>query len=84
MKVLVQSLSEAMVAARVPPEPLENSTKRAASDADLVEMPGEAGQLIARGYRPNDVGRALGTARPAGLPANEGHPGTRPKRVRVP
>src|SRR5574341_215826 len=43
---------------------------RAASDADLVEMPGEAGLLMARGYRPTDVGRALMTARPAGLPAN--------------
>lgn len=54
--------------------------KAHAADADLVEMPGEAGQLIAQGYKPSDVGRALGTARPAGLPANGGRPGSRPTR----
>jgi hypothetical protein len=63
---------------------VDRLTKRAASDADLVEMPGEAGQLIAGGYRPGDVGRALGTARPAGLPANEGKAGTRPRPGRIP
>ncbi len=64
---------------------LDRLNSRAASDADLVEMPGEAGLLIARGYRPGDVGRALSTARPAGVPANAGRPGTRPKPpVRVP
>jgi hypothetical protein len=49
-----------------------------ASDAELVEMPGEAGLLIARGYKPSDVGRALSAGRPAGLPANGGRPGARP------
>lgn len=64
---------------------LDRLHARAASEADLVEMPGEAGLLIARGYRPSDVGRALGAARPAGVPANGGRPGARPKPpVRVP
>lgn len=49
-----------------------------ASNADLVEMPGEAGLLIARGYKPSDLGRALGAGRPAGLPANGGWPGAQP------
>lgn len=56
-----------------------------ASEAELVEMPGEAGLLIARGYKPSDVGRTLGASRPAGVPANDGRPGARPQRpVRVP
>lgn len=49
-----------------------------ASDAQLADMPGEAGRLIAQGYRPSDVGRALAAGRPAGLPANGGRSGTRP------
>lgn len=49
-----------------------------ASDAELSQMPGEAGRMIAEGYRPSDVGRALGAGRPAGLPANSGRAGTRP------
>lgn len=49
-----------------------------ASDAELAAMPGEAGRLIAAGYRPSDVGRALGAGRPAGLPANGGRAGARP------
>jgi len=61
------------------------TTRAASSDADLVEMPGEAGLLIARGYRPSDVGRALSAGRPAGVPANPGRPGDRPQPpVRVP
>ncbi len=64
---------------------LDRLKGRAARDADLVEMPGEAGLLIARGYKPSDVGRALSVSRPAGLPANSGREGTRPKPpVRVP
>lgn len=50
------------------------------SDAQLVEMPGEAGLLIAQGYKPSDVGPALGVGRPAGLPANGGRPGIQPTR----
>lgn len=50
-----------------------------ASDADLAGMPGEAGRLIADGYKPSDVGRSLSTAgRPSGVPTNGGHPGARP------
>jgi hypothetical protein len=49
-----------------------------ASDAELAAMPGEAGRLIAAGYRPSDVGRALGAGRPSGLPANGGRAGARP------
>lgn len=49
-----------------------------ASDAELAAMPGEAGRMIAAGYRPSDVGRALGAGRPAGLPANGGRAGARP------
>jgi hypothetical protein len=50
-----------------------------ASDANLVEMPGEAGRLIAAGHKPGDVGRALNTAgRPLGVPANSGRPAVRP------
>ena len=56
-----------------------------ASDAELVEMPGEAGRLIAAGYKPSDVGRALSAAgRPSGLPANGGHPGAQPTRPSKP
>jgi hypothetical protein len=56
-----------------------------ASDANLVEMPGEAGRLIAEGYRPADVGRALNTAgRPTSVPANDGRPGARPDRPQRP
>ncbi|HEX9580491.1 MAG TPA: hypothetical protein VF970_05235 [Gemmatimonadales bacterium] len=56
-----------------------------ASESDLTEMPGEAGQLIAQGYRPSDVGPALRASRPAGVPANSGRPGARPQRPgRVP
>ena len=54
-----------------------------ASDADLVELPGEAGRLIAAGYKPSDVGRAL-SGRPSGVPANSGRPGTRPTRPSKP
>jgi hypothetical protein len=49
-----------------------------ATDAELASMPGDAGRLIAEGYRPSDVGRALGAGRPAGLPANGGRAGARP------
>jgi hypothetical protein len=56
---------------------LDRLTARA-SDAQLAEMPGEAGRLIAAGYRPSDVGRALGAGRPSGLPANGGRAGARP------
>lgn len=50
-----------------------------ASDADLAAMPGEAGRLIAEGYKPSDVGRSLSSAgRPSGVPTNGGHPGARP------
>lgn len=49
-----------------------------ASDAELADMPGEAGRMIAQGYKPSDVGRALGAGRPTGLPANSGHAGARP------
>ncbi len=50
-----------------------------ASDPDLEEMPGEAGRLIAEGYKPSDVGRSLSAAgRPSGVPTNGGHPGARP------
>lgn len=50
-----------------------------ASDADLAALPGEAGRLIAEGYKPSDVGRSLSTAgRPSGVPTNGGHPGARP------
>lgn len=49
-----------------------------ATDAELASMPGDAGRLIAEGYRPSDVGRALGAGRPAGLPANSGRAGARP------
>ena len=52
--------------------------KARASDAELAAMPGEAGRMIAAGYRPSDVGRALGAGRPAGLPANGGRAGARP------
>ncbi len=52
-----------------------------ASDADLAQMPGEAGRLIAAGYHPSDVGRALGAAgRPVGVPSNGGRPGEQPAR----
>jgi hypothetical protein len=50
------------------------------SDAQLVEMPGEAGLLIAQGYKPSEVGPALGAGRPTGLPANGGRPGAQPTR----
>jgi hypothetical protein len=49
-----------------------------ATDAELASMPGDAGRLIAEGYRPSDVGRALGAGRPAGLPVNGGRAGARP------
>jgi hypothetical protein len=50
-----------------------------ASDADLAALPGEAGRLIAEGYKPSDVGRSLSAAgRPSGVPTNSGHPGARP------
>lgn len=49
-----------------------------ASDAELAAMPGQAGRMIAAGYRPSDVGRALSAGRPAGLPANGGRAGARP------
>jgi hypothetical protein len=56
-----------------------------ASDANLVEMPGEAGRLIAEGYRPADVGRALNTGgRPSSVPANDGRPGARPNQPSQP
>jgi hypothetical protein len=55
--------------------------KTQASDADLARMPGEAGRLIAAGYKPSDVGRALsGVSRPVGLPTNGGRPGEQPNR----
>jgi len=63
---------------------LDRLTARA-SDADLVEMPGEAGRLLAAGYKPSDVGRALSAAgRPSGVPANGGRPGARPTRPSKP
>jgi hypothetical protein len=63
---------------------LDRLTARA-SDAELVEMPGEAGRLIAAGYRPSDVGRALSAAgRPSGVPANGGRPGVQPTRPSKP
>jgi hypothetical protein len=34
-----------------------------ASDLELVDMPGEAGRLIAQGYRPSEVGRAMAALR---------------------
>lgn len=55
----------------------ERLTNRA-TDAELASMPGDAGRMIAQGYRPSDVGRALGAGRPAGLPANGGRAGARP------
>jgi hypothetical protein len=51
-----------------------------ASDADLAEMPGEAGRLIGQGYKPSDVGRLVAAGRPSSVPANGGRPGTRPAR----
>lgn len=46
-----------------------------ADNTDLVEMPGEAGRMIAEGMRPSEVGLALASQRsgmslPAGPPAN--------------
>ena len=56
-----------------------------ASDADLAQMPGDAGRLIAAGYRPSDVRRALGTiGRPVGVPSNGGAPGQQPTRPSKP
>ena len=55
----------------------ERLTNRA-TDAELASMPGDAGRLIAQGYRSSDVGRALGAGRPASLPANGGRAGARP------
>ncbi len=63
---------------------LDRLTARA-TDADLVEVPGEAGRLIAQGYKPSDVGRALSAVgRPSGVPANGGRPGARPSRPSKP
>jgi len=59
--------------------------KARASDADLLDMPGEAGRLMAQGYKPSDVGRALSAGgRPAGVPGNGGRPGPRPARPTPP
>lgn len=64
-----------------------------ASNVELAGLPGEAGRLIAEGYRPAEVGRALAAVRagrtiPAGpppnVPANGGQPGRRPPRRPVP
>ncbi|HKI96124.1 MAG TPA: hypothetical protein VJ992_12630 [Gemmatimonadales bacterium] len=49
-----------------------------ASDTQLTQMPGQAGQMIAQGYRPADVGPALAAGRPGSVPANGGHPGAMP------
>ncbi len=62
---------------------LDRLTARA-GDADLVEMPGQAGLLIAQGYKPSDVGRALSAGRPSSVPANGGRPGARPNRPSKP
>lgn len=51
-----------------------------ASDTQLVDMPGQAGQMMANGYRPAEVGQALAAGRPSGVPANSGQAGTRPSR----
>jgi hypothetical protein len=55
-------------------------------NTEFVEMPGEAGRLIAEGYTPAEVGRMLaaGAGIPAGVPANAGAPGQRPQPVRPP
>ncbi|HXF96785.1 MAG TPA: hypothetical protein VNI61_11860 [Gemmatimonadales bacterium] len=59
-----------------------------ASNTELVEMPGEAGRLIAEGMRPSEVGLALASQRagrtvpagpPANVPRNNGRPGERPQ-----
>jgi hypothetical protein len=57
-----------------------------ADNTELVEMPGEAGRLLAEGMRPGDVGLALASRITGGLPAgppsnvprNNGLPGSRP------
>ena len=61
-----------------------------ADNTELVEMPGEAGRMIAAGMRPSEVGLALASQRlgggmtlPAGpppnVPRNDGRPGERPQ-----
>jgi hypothetical protein len=58
--------------------------KARASNEELVEMPGEAGRLIAEGERPADVGRALGEAHRAAAGSQAAPPATPPSGVTVP
>lgn len=58
-----------------------------ATNAEIAALPAEAGRLMAEGYRPSEVGRALAAARssrtipggpPITVPGNAGRPGRRP------
>lgn len=59
------------------------------TDGELVEMPGEAGRLLAEGMRPTEVGLALASGKagfavppygaPSGVPTNTGRPADRPQ-----
>lgn len=59
------------------------------SDAQLVEMPGEAGRLLAEGMKPSEVGLTLASGKagfavppygaPSGVPTNTGRSGDRPQ-----
>jgi hypothetical protein len=60
---------------------IEGRLAAGVGDTELVEMLDEAGQLIAPGYHPGDVGGMLsaGAGAPAGVPVNAGAPGQRPQ-----